>query len=210
MHVHSLQRKPCRPTTLILRWTARILLVTGVVLLALVAGVAIQARFYQASVTQYLKEQRRLPQRPTSPVELELVEGQTLGRMEIPRLGLSVGIFQGTQSKTLRIGAGHIEGTAIPGEAGNSGIAAHRDTFFRPLENIRTNDEIQIETARGFSHYQVDSIRIVPPDEIAVLEPTAESGVTLVTCYPFYFVGAAPKRFIVHARKMSADIQSKP
>jgi len=210
VHVHSLQRKPCRPTTLILRWTARILLVTGVVLLALVAGVAIQARFYQASVTQYLKEQRRLPQRPTSPVELELVEGQTLGRMEIPRLGLSVGIFQGTQSKTLRIGAGHIEGTAIPGEAGNSGIAAHRDTFFRPLENIRTNDEIQIETARGFSHYQVDSIRIVPPDEIAVLEPTAESGVTLVTCYPFYFVGAAPKRFIVHARKMSADIQSKP
>src|SRR5579859_6555721 len=113
VHFHLSQRKPYGPSTLILRWTARILLATSVVLLAWVAGVAIQARFYQASVTQYLKKQRRLPQRPTSPVELELVEGQTLGRMEIPRLGLSVGIFQGTQSKTLRIGAGHIEGTAI-------------------------------------------------------------------------------------------------
>jgi sortase A len=210
VHFHPSQRKPYGPNALILRWIARILLATGVVLLAWVAGVAIQARFYQASVTQYLKKQRELPQRPASPVELELVEGQTLGRMEIPRLGLSVGVFQGTQSKTLRIGAGHIEGTAIPGEAGNSGIAAHRDTFFRPLENIRTNDEIQIETARGFSHYQVDSIRIVLPDDVAVLEPTAESGVTLVTCYPFYFVGAAPKRFIVHAHKTSANVQSKP
>jgi len=210
MHFHPSQRKAYGPSTLILRWTARILLVTGVVLLAWVAGVAIQARFYQASVTQYLKEQRRLPQRPASPVELELGEGQALGRMGIPRLGLSVGIFQGTQSKTLRIGAGHIDGTAIPGEAGNSGIAAHRDTFFRPLENIRTNDEIQIETARGFSHYQVDSIRIVLPDEIAVLEPTPEAGVTLVTCYPFYFVGAAQKRFIVHAHKIPANVQSKP
>jgi len=164
----------------------------------------IQGKFYQASVTEYLKEQRKLPQRPAGPIEAELVEGQTLGRMDIPRLGLSVAIFQGTKSKTLRIGAGHIEGTAIPGEAGNSGIAAHRDTFFRPLENIRTNDEIQIETARGFSHYQVDSIKIVAPDNIEVLAPTTESGVTLVTCYPFYFVGAAPKRFIVHAHKTPA------
>ncbi len=170
----------------------------------------IQARYYQASVTQYLKKQQELPQRPSNPIESELVEGQTLGRMDIPRLGLSVAIFQGTQSKTLRIGAGHIEGTAIPGEAGNSGIAAHRDTFFRPLQNIHTKDEIQIETARGFSNYQVDSIRIVPPDEVAVLEPTTESGLTLVTCYPFYFVGAAPKRFIVHAHKTFVGVQSKP
>ncbi len=151
-----------------------------------------------------------MPQRPASPLESELVEGQTLGRMDIPRLGLSVPIFQGTKSKTLRIGAGHIEGTTIPGEAGNSGIAAHRDTFFRPLQNIRTKDEIQIETARGFSNYQVDSIRIVFPDEVAVLEPTTESGLTLVTCYPFYFVGAAPKRFVVHAHKTFVGVQSKP
>lgn len=200
----------CGSGALVLPWTARTLFAIGIVLLAWVGGVMIQARFYRASVTQYLKEQRELPQRPASPVESGLVEGQTLGRMDIPRLGLSVAIFQGTKSKTLRIGAGHIEGTTIPGEAGNSGIAAHRDTFFRPLENIRTNDEIQIETVRGLSHYQVDSIKIVSPEDIAVLEPTKESGVTLVTCYPFYFVGAAPKRFIVHAHKTFVGVQSKP
>jgi sortase A len=204
VHLHPSRPKGRGSGALILRWTARIVLAIGVILLAWVGWVMIQGRFYQASVTEYLKEQRKLPQRPAGPIEAELVEGQTLGRMDIPRLGLSVAIFQGTKSKTLRIGAGHIEGTAIPGEAGNSGIAAHRDTFFRPLENIRTNDEIQIETARGFSHYQVDSIKIVAPDDIAVLEPTTESGVTLVTCYPFYFVGAAPKRFIVHAHKTPA------
>jgi len=204
VHLHPSRPKGRGSGALILRWTARIVLAISVILLAWVGWVIIQGRFYQASVTEYLKEQRKLPQRPAGPIEAELVEGQTLGRMDIPRLGLSVAIFQGTKSKTLRIGAGHIEGTAIPGEAGNSGIAAHRDTFFRPLENIRTNDEIQIETARGFSHYQVDSIKIVAPDDIAVLEPTTESGVTLVTCYPFYFVGAAPKRFIVHAHKTPA------
>ena len=204
MHLHPSRPKGRGSGALILRWTARIVLAISVILLAWVGWVIIQGRFYQASVTEYLKEQRKLPQRPAGPIEAELVEGQTLGRMDIPRLGLSVAIFQGTKSKTLRIGAGHIEGTAIPGEAGNSGIAAHRDTFFRPLENIRTNDEIQIETARGFSHYQVDSIKIVAPDDIEVLAPTTESGVTLVTCYPFYFVGAAPKRFIVHAHKTPA------
>jgi len=204
VHLHPSRPKGRGSGALILRWTARIVLAISVILLAWVGWVIIQGRFYQASVTEYLKEQRKLPQRPAGPIEAELVEGQTLGRMDIPMLGLSVAIFQGTKSKTLRIGAGHIEGTAIPGEAGNSGIAAHRDTFFRPLENIRTNDEIQIETARGFSHYQVDSIKIVAPDNIEVLAPTTESGVTLVTCYPFYFVGAAPKRFIVHAHKTPA------
>jgi sortase A len=204
VHLHPSRPKGRGSGALILRWTARIVLAISVILLAWVGWVIIQGRFYQASVTEYLKEQRKLPQRPAGPIEAELVEGQTLGRMDIPRLGLSVAIFQGTKSKTLRIGAGHIEGTAIPGEAGNSGIAAHRDTFFRPLENIRTNDEIQIETARGFSHYQVDSIKIVAPDDIEVLAPTTESGVTLVTCYPFYFVGAAPNRFIVHAHKTPA------
>ena len=210
MHVHQSQRMKCGLGALILRWTARALFAIGIVLLARVGGVMIQAKYNQASATQYLKDQRDLPQRPASPLESELVEGQTLGWMDIPRLGLSVAIFQGTQSKTLRFGAGHIEGTAIPGEAGNSGIAAHRDTFFRPLQNIRTQDEIQIETARGFSSYQVDSIRIVFPDEVAVLEPTTESGLTLVTCYPFYFVGAAPKRFIVHAHMTFVGVQSKP
>lgn len=102
----------------------------------------------------------------------------------------------------LRLGAGHIEGTPLPGEPGNSGIAGHRDTFFRELKDIRRNDEIQIQTATGLLRYEVDWVKVVEPNDTTVLEPsTAESTLTLVTCYPFYFVGPAPNRFVVHARK---------
>jgi sortase A len=102
----------------------------------------------------------------------------------------------------LRLGAGHIEGTALPGETGNSGIAGHRDTFFRELKDIQRNDEIQIQTATGLFRYQVDWMRVVEPGDTTVLEPSyKESTVTLVTCYPFYFVGSAPKRVVVRAHR---------
>jgi sortase A len=127
-------------------------------------------------------------------------EGDVLGRIEIPRLGLRVAILEGTTSQTLRVGVGHIEGTALPGESGNFGIAGHRDTYFRALKGIRTNDEIQIETPTGRSLYEVDTVQIVAPSDTAVLAPSAGSAITLVTCYPFHFIGAAPERFVVHAR----------
>jgi len=111
-----------------------------------------------------------------------------------------VAILQGTTSKTLQLGVGHIPGTPLPGEAGNIGIAGHRDTYFRSLKDIRPSDEILIQTARGFSHYEVDWVRVVTPDEVGVLAPSTNSTLTLVTCFPFHFIGAAPKRFIVHAR----------
>lgn len=96
----------------------------------------------------------------------------------------------------------HIEGTALPGETGNSGIAGHRDTFFRELKDIQRNDEIQIQTATGLFRYQVDWMRVVEPGDTTVLEPSyKESTVTLVTCYPFYFVGSAPKRVVVRAHR---------
>ena len=102
----------------------------------------------------------------------------------------------------LRLGAGHIEGTALPWETGNSGIAGHRDTFFRELKDIQRNDEIQIQTATGLFRYQVDWMRVVEPGDTTVLEPSyKESTVTLVTCYPFYFVGSAPKRVVVRAHR---------
>jgi sortase A len=101
----------------------------------------------------------------------------------------------------LRLGAGHIESTPLPGEAGNSGIAGHRDTFFRELKDIQSNDEIQIQTATGLFRYEVDWVRVVTPDDISVLAPSTDSVLTLVTCYPFYFVGPAPKRFVVRAHK---------
>ena len=102
----------------------------------------------------------------------------------------------------LRLGAGHIEGTALPGQPGNIGIAGHRDTFFRELKDIQLNDEIQIQTATGLFRYQVDWMKVVEPSDTTVLEPSDnQTTVTLVTCYPFYFVGSAPKRFVVRAHQ---------
>jgi sortase A len=101
----------------------------------------------------------------------------------------------------LRLGAGHIRGTALPGAPGNSAIAAHRDTFFRALKDVRPNDEIQLQTLTGLFHYEVDWVKVVSPDDISVLTPSTGSTLTLVTCYPFYFVGSAPERFVVRAHQ---------
>jgi sortase A len=113
-----------------------------------------------------------------------------------------VAVLQGTTSQTLRLGVGHIQGTALPGEPGNIGIAGHRDTYFRGLKDIRRDDEIQIQTAIGLDKYKVDWVQITVPSDGSVLAPTTESALTLVTCYPFYYIGAAPKRFVVHAHRL--------
>jgi sortase A len=129
-------------------------------------------------------------------------EGDVLGRIEIPRLGMSVAILEGTTSRTLRLGAGHIEGTALPGEPGNIGIAGHRDTYFRELKDIHASDEIRIQTATGLTRYEVDWIQITAPSDTAILAPSTKPAITLVTCYPFHFIGAAPERYVVHAHQL--------
>jgi sortase A len=108
-------------------------------------------------------------------------------------------LLDGVDDSTLRFGLGHIPGTALPGESGNIGIAGHRDTFFRPLAKIREDDEITVKTLHADYRYIVDTIRIVNPDDIAVLDDTGTPTLTLVTCYPFHLVGPAPRRFIVQA-----------
>jgi sortase A len=128
-----------------------------------------------------------------------------LGVIEIPSLGLQVPILEGTDDLTLDRGVGHIAGTASPGESGNVGIAGHRDGFFRGLKDIHVGDRIDIQSQQGNSHYRVDEIQIVSPDDISVLEPRTKSSLTLVTCYPFYFVGSAPSRYIVHATLANVD-----
>jgi sortase A len=127
--------------------------------------------------------------------------GEPVGRIEIPRLHLSVMILEGATPKILRVGAGHINGTALPGSTGNVGIAAHRDTFFRPLRNVRTRDTILVTTSYGTFPYVVDAVEIVNPSDVRVLYPTSDAELTFVTCYPFTYFGAAPKRFIVHAHQ---------
>jgi sortase A len=124
-----------------------------------------------------------------------------IGRIEIQRLGVSVVVVEGTSPRALRRAVGHILGTALPGQAGNIGIAAHRDTFFRPLRNIRRDDVITLTTLGGEYRYRVVSTKVVKPSNIAVLNSDGKEILTLVTCYPFYFVGSAPDRFIVRAER---------
>ncbi len=128
-----------------------------------------------------------------------------LGVIEIPSLRLQVPILEGTDDLTLDRGVGHIAGTAAPGESGNIGIAGHRDGFFRGLKDIHVGDTIDLQSQQGNSHYRVDEIQIVSPDDVSVLEPRTKPSLTLVTCYPFYFVGSAPSRYIVHATLAIGD-----
>jgi sortase A len=125
-----------------------------------------------------------------------------IGRLEIPRLKLAVMVREGADEGTLSRAVGHIPGTALPGVVGNVGLAGHRDTFFRALRNIRADDTIELETTAGTYRYIVKSTRIVTPRDVSVLEASGGETLTLVTCYPFYYVGSAPKRFIVHATQV--------
>lgn len=122
-----------------------------------------------------------------------------LAALEIPAIHLQVPVLEGTDDLTLNQGVGHIEGTPLPGKGGNVGIAGHRDGFFRGLKDIHQGDTVDLITQTGSSRYVVDEILIVSPDDAWVLRPRPSASLTLVTCYPFYFVGSAPQRFIVHA-----------
>ena len=125
--------------------------------------------------------------------------GAPLAVLSIPKLRLDVPVFEGTGKFTLNHGAGRILGTARPGEEGNMGIAAHRDGFFRGLKDIKVGDRIELATIRENLVYTVDNISIVKPSDVSVLRARSHPSLTLVTCYPFYFVGDAPQRYIVQA-----------
>jgi sortase A len=122
-----------------------------------------------------------------------------LAVIRIPKIRLEVPVLPGTDDRTLDRGVGHIEDTAQPGTEGNSGIAGHRDGFFRGLKDITPGDAIELDTLQGKLVYRVERTWVVDPKEVSVLDPTPIRALTLVTCFPFYFVGSAPQRFIVRA-----------
>ncbi len=130
-------------------------------------------------------------------------DGSLLGRIEIPRLDLSAVVFEGTSDDTLSRGVGHLRGSASPGQRGNLVLAGHRDTFFRELRGIRQGDQVTVQTPDGEFHYMVQSTSIVQPDQTEVLQPSADATLTLITCYPFGYIGNAPERFIVRATKIA-------
>ena len=144
---------------------------------------------------------------PSLPAESELPKLWS-GRLEIPRLTVSARILEGTDRITLQRGIGHISSTPLPGEPGNAVLAAHRDSFFRPLLNVLIGDEIVVSTPSGDYHYQVASTRIVLPTDLSVLEPSATESLTLITCFPFHYIGPAPQRFIVIATRIASTTQS--
>jgi sortase A len=122
-----------------------------------------------------------------------------LALLRIDKIRLEVPVFDGTDDRILDRGAGRITGTARIGESGNVGIAGHRDGFFRGLKDISLGDTMVLETATSTQTYVIDSIKLVTPDDVSVLKSEPTPALTLVTCYPFYFIGSAPQRFIVHA-----------
>lgn len=131
--------------------------------------------------------------------------GSVIGKLTIPRLGVSTVVVEGAGERELRFAPGHVAGTAFPGDKGNVAVAGHRDTFFRPLRFIRANDAIQLATRDGVFEYHVTSTQVTTPQDLRVLSPTSRPTLTLITCYPFRFVGAAPQRFIIHAEQLPSS-----
>jgi sortase A len=127
-----------------------------------------------------------------------------LAVLKIPKIHLEVPIVEGTDDPALDYGLGHVEGTALPGEPGNMALAGHRDGFFRGLKDIAVGDTMDLETVRGSENFVVENIWLVTPNDVWVLDPTPKESITLVTCYPFYFVGSAPQRYIVRATRSSS------
>jgi sortase A len=170
----------------------RIFLLIGIVCLGLYGFFKVQAYVHQTELESMLY----LPSPDVTATipNRKLQEGDLFGRLEIPRLNMSVMVMEGVSDRTLRLGAGHIPGTPL-------GIAAHRDSFFRPLKDIKAGDTIKFATIDGTIEYRVTSTQIVGPRDTYVLDNKSEDAMTLVTCYPFYYIGTAPKRFIVQAEK---------
>jgi sortase A len=190
-----------------LRWIQRALFAGAILMLGYCAFVMADTWIFQRDASRELSQPRDEQSDATTPSVLAnapsgiAIKG-LIGRVEITRLGLSVIVVEGTSAHTLRRAAGHIEGTPLPGEQGNVGISGHRDTLFRPLKDVHQDDIVVVTTPAGEYRYRVVSTRIVSPEDTSVLNSDESEVLTLVTCYPFYFVGPAPDRFIVRAERV--------
>lgn len=170
------------------------------------ADAAYTQRGARAALDQLMdKADTPMPPAPAAGEPAPTMDDNLVGLLEIPRLGVSTPVVEGDDSRALRGAAGHLRDTPRPWESGNSAIAAHRDGLFRPLKNIRIGDEVTVMTPRGEVRYEVKRTRIVMPTDLSVLAPTQGQTLTLITCYPFNYIGSAPKRFIVQAERVESD-----
>jgi sortase A len=206
------------------RWVSHALLGAGALSIGIAGWSLLDSAFYQSVQARQFDAELRAEaaavagpaaaERPAlpsrfRPAQLHLVRAIAapdpllIGRLEIPRLALSVMVREGVSASTLRRAIGHVPGTPLPGNAGKFVVAGHRDTFFRGLRLIRTGDEVLVTTRRGAFRYQVDALSVVEPSDTGALQSTAASVCTLVTCFPFDYIGAAPRRFIVRASQIT-------
>lgn len=202
-------------------WLDRALLIAGVVLLVIYAGIRVDGFLHSRARLRAFEERKaekaesgKKQLMSNRPVDFTLWDSKRIEEykqsllsnleppvaiLRIPKIGLEVPVLDGTDDVSLNRGVGRIAGTARELESGNVGIAGHRDGFFRGLKDIIQGDVVELETIDSKASYVVDQMEIVDPSDTAVLRPRAKPAVTLVTCYPFYFTGSAPSRFIVHA-----------
>jgi sortase A len=195
-------------TDRIVRGIERGLVVLGATCLLWVGSTSVSAILYQLEhsvsperLDHALDSSGAVPE--AGGVETPLEPSASIGRLEIPRIGLSVVVAEGDNEKTLKVAVGHLPDTSLPWQEGNTALAGHRDTFFRPLRRIQAGDEIRLVTPRGTFRYRVTRHRVVEPDELWVLDSSPTAALTLITCYPFDYIGPAPRRFIVHAERMA-------
>jgi sortase A len=179
-----------------LRGACYFFLVFGILALGYAGFVFADSHTYQALEIKKFQQAGRLSEPHI------LVEGDAIGEIQVPRLGLNAIVVQGNSPASLRRAVGHISKSALPGEWGNVALAGHRDTFFRPLRDIRLGDEIRFKTRERSFEYRVESIEVGAPTDIRVLESSTGHDLTLLTCFPFHFVGPAPKRLVVRAREV--------
>jgi len=196
----------------LLRWLQRGFLILGILLLGVWLKAAHDSRSFQSAESWKLDAALAEAQPSNAAFVGPLFEGwrrtesdYVLGRIEISRLGITAMVAEGSDTRTLARAVGHIPSSALPGRPGNCALAGHRDTFLRGLGRVRLNDVIRIVTPEGTYSYEVDWAAVVEPQRVDLLDSTATRSLTLVTCYPFEFIGHAPQRFVVRAREVTTN-----
>lgn len=188
---------------MIRRWIERVLLTAGIAGIGIWAIANLASMAFEQWQNAAFEHDRQTAGGQSGPNrKVSFPAGSLVGRLAVPRLHLRAMVREGDGDGTLSLSLGHIPGTAFPGQDGNVGVAGHRDTLFRGLQSIEKNDLIQFDTLRGSYAYRVESTSVVGPEYVNVLKPGPYAELTLVTCYPFRYVGPAPDRFIVKARQV--------
>ena len=189
-------------TRRVIRAAYYVFLAAGIMALGYAGYAVVDLYWYQgAEITKF--ETVSANAEPPSVHAIPIAVGGVIGEIEVPRLKLKAIVLQGDSEKLLRHSVGHLPETALPGEPGNVALAGHRDGLFRPLRDILPGDTITLRTQEQEFQYLVEWTAVVPPTAVRVIQPTMEPALTLVTCFPFYYVGAAPERFIVRARNIA-------